>query len=43
MGKGPHQAKAKKIYNELRDNLINNIYKVKKTIYMDTLLSVNFV
>ncbi|KAF9933513.1 Processing alpha glucosidase I [Mortierella alpina] len=24
---GPHQSKAKKIYNELRDNLINNIYK----------------
>lgn len=26
LGKGPHQAKAKKIYNELRDNLIHNIY-----------------
>ncbi|KAG0053545.1 Processing alpha glucosidase I [Gryganskiella cystojenkinii] len=26
LGKGPHQAKAKKIYNELRDNLIQNIY-----------------
>ncbi|KAF9189385.1 Processing alpha glucosidase I [Haplosporangium sp. Z 11] len=24
---GPYQSKAKKIYNELRDNLINNIYK----------------
>ncbi|KAF9384276.1 Processing alpha glucosidase I [Podila verticillata] len=27
LGKGPHQAKAKKIYNELRNNLINNIFK----------------
>ncbi|KAG0203804.1 Processing alpha glucosidase I [Mortierella sp. GBA30] len=25
-GEGPNQSKAKKIYNELRDNLINNIY-----------------
>ncbi|KAF9423627.1 Processing alpha glucosidase I, partial [Podila epigama] len=27
LGKGPHQEKAKKVYNELRNNLINNIYK----------------
>ncbi|KAI8596799.1 glycoside hydrolase [Dissophora ornata] len=26
ISKGPYQDKAKKIYNELRDNLINNIY-----------------
>ncbi|KAG0341939.1 Processing alpha glucosidase I [Podila humilis] len=27
LDKGPHQAKAKKVYNELRSNLINNIFK----------------
>ncbi|KAF9584660.1 Processing alpha glucosidase I [Lunasporangiospora selenospora] len=27
LGEGPHQAKAKQVYNELRDNLIENIHK----------------
>lgn len=26
---GPHQARAKEIYTELRDNLIKNIFKVR--------------
>ncbi|KAI7821737.1 glycoside hydrolase [Gamsiella multidivaricata] len=27
IGKGPYQDKSKKIYNELRENIINNVYK----------------
>jgi mannosyl-oligosaccharide glucosidase len=25
---GPYQAKAKQIYTELRDNVVNNVFKV---------------
>ena len=30
---GPHQAKAQKIYDELRKNIIDNVHKVNRDVF----------